>query len=106
MASLHSTWIKLETLEVMVDVLKKRNEKGIEITTSVNDDVNNYGQNVTSYVAQSKEEREEKKPKFYVGNGKTFWTDGKISVPAKVEQAEVVSNASDDASGDGDGLPF
>lgn len=92
MASLHSTWIKLEVLETMVEVLKKRNEKGIEVTISVNDEANNYGQNVTTFVAQSKEERESKKQKFYVGNGKTFWTDGKVSVPAKVEQAEVVSN--------------
>ena len=62
----------------MVDVLERKQENGISITISINDEVNNYGQNISAFVAQTKEQREAKTNKFYVGNGRTVWTDGKI----------------------------
>lgn len=86
MASLNGIYVKLETLETLINVLKKKNEKGISIDIAINDETNDYGQNVSSYVSQSKEDRDAKKPRFYVGNGKTFWTDGKISVAAKKDE--------------------
>ena len=92
MASLNSIYVKLETLETLVNVLKKKNEKGINIDIAINDDTNDYGQNVSSYVSQSKEDRESKKPRFYVGNGKTFWTDGKINVAVKKEEKKEPSH--------------
>lgn len=98
MASLNSLYIKKETLQKMLDVLNKKNEKGIELTVSINDEVNNYDQNVGAFVSQSKEQRDSKKEKFYVGNGRTFWTDGKIKVPEKIEtvKAEVVTQDEED----------
>lgn len=105
MASLHSAWIKLETLKTIVGVLEKRGDKGLALQIAVNDEANDYEQNVVITVSQSKEEREAKKPKFYVGNGKTFWTDGKISVPQKVEEAEVVDESAYTTLGDDD-MPF
>lgn len=98
MASLNSLYIKKETLQKMLDVLNKKNEKGIELTVSINDEVNNYDQNVGAFVSQSKEQRDAKKEKFYVGNGRTFWTDGKIKVPEKIEtvKAEVVTQDEDE----------
>lgn len=99
MASLSDLYIKTETLETMLNVLKKRGDKGISITVSINDEGNQWGQNVSAYVSQSKEEREAKKQKFYVGNGRTFWTDGKIAVAEKkqdntsaIQDAEVVDD--------------
>jgi len=50
-------------------------------TISISDTPNNYGQNVTMYERQTKEEREAKQPKKYIGNGKVVWTDGRISKP-------------------------
>ena len=79
MGSLASMYIKLETLKALAEGVAKKGEKGIEITLSINDTVNDYGQNISSYVSQSKEQREGGTKKFYVGNGKVFWTDGKIS---------------------------
>jgi hypothetical protein len=35
------------------------------------------------FTEQTAEERAAKSPKNYIGNGKVFWTDGKISVPVK-----------------------
>lgn len=110
MSSLASLYIKQETLEQMVKVLqKKAGVKGIELTISINDDSNEYGQNVTSFVSQTEEQRKEKKPRFYVGNGKVYWTDGKIQLGQKPEPKsqsdknfDELNNAPDDDSN----LPF
>lgn len=104
MAQLIDHYIKLETLETLVSVLKKKEAKGISLTFSVNDTQNDYGQNVNAFVSQSKEEREAKKPKFYVGNGKTFWSDKGEFKPVK-DQAPTVA-ADHFAQADEDDLPF
>ena len=67
-------------------------------TLSINDDTNEYGQNVKLYEEQTKEEREAKKPKTYIGNGKIFWTDGNI-VKAERKEPQGATQADDD-------LPF
>ena len=69
-------------------------------TLSINDDTNEYGQNITMYEEQTKEQREAKVKRVYIGNGKIFWTDGKINAAERVERETVSSNNSD-----GD-LPF
>ena len=78
MASLHTLYIKKEKLQTIIKTMEAKGLTGIEITIQVKDETNQYSQNVTSYVSQSKEDREAKKDKFYIGNGNTFWTDGKI----------------------------
>ena len=92
MSSLNSLYIKKDHLKALFETLEKKGENGVELTVSINDDVNNYGQNISAYVSQSKEDREAKKPRYYVGNGKTFWTDGSIKVPEKGEQAVTDQN--------------
>jgi hypothetical protein len=52
-------------------------------TISVNDDSNQFGQNVGATDSQTKEEREAKKPKSYIGNGNVVWTDGTIKTAEK-----------------------
>jgi len=56
-------------------------------TIGVNDDSNQYGQNVSATDSQTKEEREAKKPKTYLGNGNVVWTDGNIKVADKKVEA-------------------
>ena len=92
MSSLNSLYVKKETLKTLYETLEKKGEKGIDLTISISDKGNNYGQNVSAYVSQSKEDRERKKHKFFVGNGNTFWTDGKISV-VKREQSNSKAEA-------------
>jgi len=58
MGSLSSLWIKKETLEMLLKGINAKGEKGIDITISINEETNTYGQNLTSYVSQSKEQRE------------------------------------------------
>ncbi len=55
-------------------------------TINVNDDANQFGQNVSAFDSQTKEERDVKKPKNYIGNGSVIWTNGNIKA-VKKEQA-------------------
>ena len=71
-------------------------------TISINDDTNQFGQNVTAIDSQTKEEREAKKPKNYLGNGNVVWTDGKI-VAVKRDTQEMAKQTSKEESAD---LPF
>jgi hypothetical protein len=66
------------------------------LTISVSDETR-YGNNVAITDSQTKEEREAKKPKNYLGNGKVVWTDGNIVLAEKEEVQE--QETSDD-------LPF
>jgi hypothetical protein len=87
MSSLSEIYLKKETLETLLKTVTAKGENGVSITISTSDDSNQYGQNVTSFVSQTKEQREAKANKYYVGNGKVFWTDGKITVAKKKEEA-------------------
>ena len=51
---------------------KLRDGKYLDITTNVEDATNKFGQNVSTYESQTKEERGSKTPKNYLGNGKEF----------------------------------
>jgi len=70
-------------------------------TIAINDETR-YGNNVAFMDSQTQEEREAKKPKDYLGNGRVFWvSDGQIKVAEKEEQK--LELATDSQSGD---LPF
>jgi hypothetical protein len=103
MSSLSNIYIKVETLETLLEVVKKKGEKGISIDISINEESNDYGQNLSGYVSQTKEQRDAKVKRFYVGNGKCFWTDGKIEVAKKKEVHEATPMSKEDQS---DILPF
>ena len=67
---------------------KLKDGKYLNITVSINDNTNKYGQNVGVYETQSKEERERDEKKNYVGNGKVVWTDGNVELAQRDEQKE------------------
>ena len=102
MASLSEIYLKKSTLETILRALNTKQGKdaeGVKLTISLSDQTNNFGQNVSAYVAQTKEQREAKTPLFYVGNGKTFWSKGETPVPQREEQKQAphtVTAANDD----------
>ncbi len=87
--------------------IKGKDGKYKNYTISISDTPDKYGQNVSMYEEQTPDERAAKSPKNYIGNGKVFWTDGKISVPVK-PVAETVSSLSSNAFSNelDDNLPF
>jgi hypothetical protein len=105
MAQLTDLYIKLDTLKTLVSTLESKKEKGIALTIGINDEPNNYGQNVVATISQSKEERDAKKNKYYVGNGKTFWSNNNEYIPPKNEAAQQAAPAPP-VSGEMDDLPF
>jgi len=88
MAHLSEIYIKADILKTLAETVAKKGDKGISITVSTDDKASEYGQNLWAYVSQSKEEREAKKPRYSVGNGKVFWSDGNTPfVPKKEDQS-------------------
>ena len=91
MASLSEIYVKKSTLETMLKALNAKQGKegeGVKLTISLSDQPNNFGQNVSVYVAQTKEQRDTKKPLFYVGNGKTFWSKGETPCPQREQPTQ------------------
>jgi hypothetical protein len=71
------------TLSVSIDVKKidkSKLYKGqyLNLTVGVRDNINDYDQNVSLWYSQTKEERESKLDKKFIGNGKVVWTDNVI----------------------------
>lgn len=68
-----------------VDKSKLKDGKYLQVQISVNDTTDNYGNNVSITVNQTKEEREAKEKKTYLGNAKVVWTDNVIKLADKVD---------------------
>ena len=107
MASLSEIYLKKSTLETILRALNAKQGKegeGVKLTISLSDQPNNFGQNVSAYVAQTKEQRDAKTPLFYIGNGKTFWSKGETPCPQREQPTQApqqVTSANDD-----DTFPF
>ena len=54
-----------------------RTGKFLNVTITINDEVDKFGNNASIFESQTKEEREAKTPKNYLGNGKIIWTSEK-----------------------------
>ena len=119
MGALIETYYKLETLEMLVKGIKAKGEKGINITTSVNDETKPFTgkkadgseftiyQNVSSFVSQTKEQRDARKERYYVANGGVKWTDGSIKVASANNTPTNTTNDQQAGYGNSDDdLPF
>ena len=56
-------------------IIKGKKGSYINVTMFVNDEVDQYGNNASIIMSQTKEEREAKTPRVYLGNGKTVGND-------------------------------
>tara|TARA_R110000803_G_scaffold10629_1_gene32308 strand:- start:159 stop:464 length:306 start_codon:yes stop_codon:yes gene_type:complete len=76
--------------------------KYLPITITINDEVDQFGNQGPMVVEQSKEEREAKAPKVYLGNVKVVWTNGEnVSAAPRTDQQPAQSLAPQ-----ADDLPF
>ena len=57
-------------------IIDGKKGKYLPLTLTLNDELDNFGNNGPVIIAQSKEEREAKVPKVYLGNAKVNWTNG------------------------------
>ena len=93
MARIIAASIDLSKIDRTRIIEGKNGAKYYNITVVVNDDKNQYDQDVAITQGQTKEEREAKASKVYLGNGKTVWTNN------------AQPSASNESAG-GDDLPF
>ena len=101
MSALLNISIRVDKLPKEKFVQGKNGAVYYNATVSVNDDTNQWGQNVSLTDSQTKEEREAKVAKNYIGNGKVVWTDGNI---VRAEQQEQKESAP--AQAESNDLPF
>ena len=88
-----------------IDKAKLYNGKYLNVTISINDQTDTYGNNVSVTESQTKEERDLKTSKRYIGNGKVVYTNGDVKVAEK--QDKPLQTASQKfAQQEQDDLPF
>ena len=71
--------------------------KYLPITITINDEVDQFGNQGPMVVEQSKEEREAKVPKIYLGNVKVVWTNGdNVAAAPRTDQPQAAAAPQDD----------
>ena len=105
MASIIRASINLTNIDKSKIIIGKKG-KYLPITVTLNNEVDQFGNNGPIIMAQTKEEREAKEPKVYLGNVQIVWTDGnnvdvapRDNVPVKTKPVQVKKEVEDD-------LPF
>lgn len=86
MASIIKTSINLANIP-KDKIINGKKGKYLPITITINDEVDQFGNQGPVCVEQSKEEREAKVNKTYLGNVKIVWTNGTNVDPAPREGA-------------------
>lgn len=87
-------------------IIDGKKGKYLPITITINDDTDNFGNQGPITVGQTKEERESKAPKVYLGNVKVLWTNGENVAPAPKDNQQQYSAPAKRAQAPVDDLPF
>jgi len=86
-------------------IIEGKKGKYLPLTITINDEVDNYGNHGPVIVSQSKEERDDKAEKVYLGNVQVIWTNG--TFPERVEQDKSGAPSSNKVAAKAkDDLPF
>ena len=86
-------------------IINGKKGKYLPITITVNDEVDNFGNQGPIVVSQSKEERDAKESKTYLGNVKVVWTNGEFPQPAPRDNQSQAPQAKKQVVEEND-LPF
>ena len=70
--------------------IRKEDGSYVNYMGSISDHFDLNGNNIKFFEMQTKDEREQKKPKNYVFNGRVVWTDGIIVVNKKNENNNLI----------------
>ena len=106
MASIIATSIDLTKIPKDKIITGKKG-KYIPITITINDELDQFGNNGPVIVQQTKEERETKLDKIYLGNVKVVWTNGtNVEVPPRDDQPQQTNVGTSKSIVEEDDLPF
>lgn len=85
-----SGYFNLNKLDKGVDV----SDKGyVNVTIGINDKTDDYGNNASIWINQTKEQREAGEPRKYIGNAKVLFVNPTPNYYNVAEKREIVSNA-------------
>jgi hypothetical protein len=103
MASIIKTSINLNNIP-KDKIIEGKKGKYLPITITINDELDQFGNNGPVVVAQSKEEREAKVSKVYLGNVQVVWTNGDnvAAAPREGQPQQAAASVPETA----DDLPF
>ena len=87
MAGIIKTSINLNEIPKDKIIIGKKG-KYLPIAITVNDEPDKFGNQGPVCVDQSKEERDAKAPKVYLGNCKVVWTNGTFPEPIPFEKSQ------------------
>lgn len=86
-------------------IIEGKKGKYLPVTITINDELDQFGNQGPIVVAQTKEEREAKQKKVYLGNVQVVWTNGD-NVAAAPRQDQPVQAAPVGQAAPADDLPF
>ena len=75
---------------------RMKDGKYVNITINISDEVDKYGNNVAAWESQSKEERDSKAKRSYIGNGRVLYTQGEVIKPDGNSPAPATKSYEDD----------
>ena len=88
-------------------IIEGKKGKYLPITITVNDELDQFGNQGPVIVSQSKEERDAKTEKVYLGNAHVVWTNGQFpSPPPRDGQAPQQASMQAQSVAQEDDLPF
>ena len=87
-------------------IIEGKKGKYLPITITVNDEPDQFGNQGPVCIEQTKEEREAKTAKTYLGNCKVVWTDGVFPEPNRDNQPQPQKQAQPQAVAADPDLPF
>jgi len=88
-------------------IIQGKKGKYLPITITINDEIDNFGNQGPVVVEQSKEEREAKEAKTYLGNVRVLWTNGEFpSPPPRENSPQQAQPQGQTATAMPDDLPF
>jgi len=87
MGALINVSINLDKLDKS-KIIKGKKGNYYKLTLSVQDETSAFGDNASLFDTQSKEERDAKTNRNYVGNGSVIWTDGNIVAAERKQEAQ------------------
>jgi hypothetical protein len=103
MAIIATASIDLTKIDKSKIIEGKKGGKYLNLSIMMNDEESQYGDNVSISIGQSKEERESKSPKTFLGNGRVVWDNG--TMPCKPEYKGAKNTHVEPVKDDGD-VPF
>jgi len=105
MASIIKTSINLKNIP-KDKIFNGKKGQYLPITITINDEVDQFGNQGPVVVEQSKEERDAKAPKTYLGNVKVVWTNGDNVPTAPRDDAQAPQVAAPSSVQNDHDLPF